>query len=52
MVASEWSEVRVWELASIPPTVGQPTRALADCGYADQEVFQCLKQERPHWTFT
>jgi len=35
------------DLASIPPTVGRPTAALADCGYADKEVFQRLKQERP-----
>jgi len=35
------------DLVSIPPTVGPPTAALADCGYADKEVFQRLKQERP-----
>jgi len=35
------------DLHCIPPTLGPPTRALADCGYADKEVFQRLKQERP-----
>jgi cytochrome c553 len=34
-------------LQSIPGTLGQPTGALADCGYADEEVFQRLAQERP-----
>ena len=35
------------DLASIPAPLGQPTTALADCGYADKEVFQRLEQERP-----
>jgi len=35
------------DLQSIPPTLGQPTTALADCGYVDKEVFQRLSQERP-----
>jgi transposase len=34
-------------LESIPKTLGPPTAALADCGYADQEVFQRLTAERP-----
>ena len=35
------------DLASIPAPLGAPTRALADCGYADKEVFERLAQERP-----
>jgi transposase len=35
------------DLQSIPPTLGQPTKALADCGYASQADFERLKQERP-----
>jgi len=35
------------DLQSIPSTLGQPTTALADCGYVDKEVFQRLKRERP-----
>ena len=35
------------DLASIPAPLGQPTTALADCGYIDKEVFQRLEQERP-----
>jgi len=35
------------DLQSIPPTLGQPTTALADCGYVDKEVFQRLTGERP-----
>ncbi len=35
------------DLQSIPPTLGQPTGALADCGYADKAVFQRLSQARP-----
>jgi transposase len=34
-------------LQSIPPAVGAPTTALADCGFADKEVFQRLNAERP-----
>jgi transposase len=35
------------DLQSIPPSLGPPTTALADCGYADKEVFQRLLGERP-----
>lgn len=35
------------DLQSIPATLGQPDRALADCGFADKEVFERLRQERP-----
>jgi transposase len=35
------------DLQSIPSALGQPDRALADCGFADKEVFQQLRQERP-----
>ena len=35
------------DLQSIPPTLGQPTTVLADCGYADKEVFQHLQAAHP-----
>ena len=35
------------DLASIAPTLGQPSRVLADCGYVDRAVFKRLEQERP-----
>jgi transposase len=35
------------DLQSIPEGLGQPTAALADCGYVDKEVFQRLNRERP-----
>ncbi len=35
------------DLQSIPPILGQPTTALADCGYVDKEVFQRLARQRP-----
>lgn len=35
------------DLASIPETLGRPTRALADCGFADRETFERLGSERP-----
>jgi transposase len=35
------------DLQSIPAPLGQPDRALADCGFADKEVFERLRQERP-----
>jgi transposase len=35
------------DLASIPQTLGSPTTALADCGYADKEVFERLGSQRP-----
>lgn len=35
------------DLASIPATLGAPTRALADCGFADRETFERLGRERP-----
>lgn len=34
-------------LASIPAALGNPTRALADCGFADKGAFQRLGQQRP-----
>lgn len=34
-------------LESIPKTLGAPAAALADCGYADQAVFQRLAEQRP-----
>ena len=36
------------DLQSIPPTLGQPTAALADCGFANKEAFQRLATARPH----
>ena len=35
------------DLQSIPPTLGQPTAALADCGFAIKEVLQRLATARP-----
>jgi len=35
------------DLDSIPEKLGRPTRVLADCGFADKETFERLKQERP-----
>lgn len=35
------------DLQSIPPTLGSPDKALADCGYVDKEVFQRLSEQRP-----
>ena len=35
------------DLQSIPESLGQPTAALADCGYADKAVFQRLAEQRP-----
>ncbi len=35
------------DLASIPATLGAPTRALADCGFADRETFERLGRARP-----
>jgi transposase len=35
------------DLQSIPETLGEPTTALADCGYVDKEVFERLADERP-----
>ena len=35
------------DLASLPETLGRPTRALADCGFADRETFARLGRERP-----
>jgi len=37
----------VADVASIPSSVGQPTRVLADCGYVDREAFKRLEAERP-----
>lgn len=34
-------------LQSIPATLGSPTTALADCGYADREVLERLASDRP-----
>ena len=35
------------DLASLPETLGRPTRALADCGFADRETFERLGRARP-----
>lgn len=35
------------DLASIPATLGAPTAALADCGYADKATFERLGRDRP-----
>ena len=34
-------------LASLPKILGEPTAALAGCGYADKAVFQRLAEQRP-----
>lgn len=35
------------DLKSIPASLGVPTAALADCGYADKETIERLARERP-----
>jgi transposase len=35
------------DVASIPASLGQPTRVLADCGYVDRAAFKRLETERP-----
>jgi len=35
------------DLASIPATLGAPTAALADCGYADKATFERLGRDHP-----
>jgi transposase len=35
------------DVASIPASLGQPTKVLADCGFVDREAFKRLEQERP-----
>lgn len=35
------------DLASIPASLGQPHRVLADCGYAETQLFERLSKERP-----
>lgn len=35
------------DLASIPPSLGEPGAALADCGYADKATIERLARERP-----
>jgi hypothetical protein len=35
------------DLASIPPSLGAPTAALADCGYADKATIERLSRDRP-----
>jgi hypothetical protein len=35
------------DLAAIPPSLGTPTAALADCGYADKATLERLGRERP-----
>lgn len=35
------------DFQSIPATLGQPKRALADCGYVDTKVFRRLGDQRP-----
>lgn len=37
------------DLASIPEPLGTPTRVLADCGFADKEMFERLGCARPEW---
>ena len=44
--ASDAGELEA-NLESIPPSLGQPSGALADCGYADREVIARLGRERP-----
>jgi transposase len=44
--ASDSGEMEA-DLASIPTSLGAPGAALADCGYADKEVFARLGRERP-----
>ena len=35
------------DLAAIPPSLGTPTAALADCGYADKATIERLGRDRP-----
>jgi len=35
------------DLASIPSSLGEPTAALADCGYADKATIERLARDRP-----
>jgi transposase len=35
------------DLQSIPAVLGQPSAALADCGFVDREVFERLRHQRP-----
>ena len=35
------------DLASIPPSLGSPSAALADCGYADKATIEGLARDRP-----
>ena len=44
--ASDAGELEA-DLDSIPPSLGKPSGALADCGYADKEVIERLARERP-----
>lgn len=44
--ASDSGEMEA-DLESIPETLGQPTTALADCGYVNKEAFERLGEERP-----
>jgi len=44
--ASDSGEMEA-DLQSIPASLGQPTTALADCGYVNTEVFNRLAKERP-----
>lgn len=37
----------VADIASIPPSLGEPTKVLADCGYVDRAAFKRLAVERP-----
>jgi len=41
----------VADVASIPASLGQPTKVLADCGFVDREAFKRLEEERPGWNF-
>ena len=44
--ASDAGELEA-DLDSIPPSLGKPRGALADCGYADKEVIERVGRERP-----
>jgi hypothetical protein len=39
-------------LQNIPGTLGQPTGALADCGYADKKCSSAWPRNAPDWTST
>jgi transposase len=45
-VSSDAGEL-VPDVASIPASLGQPTKVLADCGFVNRDAFQRLTAERP-----